>query len=277
MSYLVTLHVYSGRENPTWVLPDTEIEILREGIENSSSLDTPISRGLGYQGFSILESDPDSETGPRPFENAFSDDVAGSFISGQPELEDLLLWTAGEEVDDELAHLVRQEIATSPDASISYEVEALSCPPNGGSDAPSYNPGYWNNNSTTRRSNNCYNYANNRATNTFAQPGRGSGSQYTAINCSNVGAASQRDGLRRVPSFQASTRGWYTALVIWPGRDYHWYRQDNNGCWSHKPGQTHVRNTDNSGRSISDPRTCDRGPYRIFCSYYVTNCGVRIR
>lgn len=47
-------------------------------------------------------------------------------------------------------------------------------------------------------------------------------------------------------------------------QDYHWYRQnaDENGnfdgTWSHKPGNTEVRNVDNSGNVIYDPRTADR-------------------
>ena len=29
-------------------------------------------------------------------------------------------------------------------------------------------------------------------------------------------------------------------LVICPDRDYHWYRQDADGTWSHKPGSWEV-------------------------------------
>jgi hypothetical protein len=39
----------------------------------------------------------------------------------------------------------------------------------------------------------------------------------------------------------------------------------NLGCWSHKPGPTAVRNIDNAGNAIGDPRTCSRGPYTVFC------------
>jgi hypothetical protein len=56
--------------------------------------------------------------------------------------------------------------------------------------------------------------------------------------------------------------------VIWPSADYHWYRLDNNAMWSHKPGQTAARNTDNSGNQIHDPRECDRGPYITWCNFY---------
>lgn len=55
------------------------------------------------------------------------------------------------------------------------------------------------------------------------------------------------------------------ALVIWPGVDYHWYRLDKDGKWSHKPGRTPATNLDNSGNLINDPRTADRGNYTEFC------------
>ena len=68
-----------------------------------------------------------------------------------------------------------------------------------------------------------------------------------------------------------SEAGQIVALVVAeePGfKDYHWYRRDSNGMWSHKPGSTPARNTDNSGLLISSPETCDRRPYRIFCGYF---------
>ena len=40
--------------------------------------------------------------------------------------------------------------------------------------------------------------------------------------------------------------------------DYHWYRKDNNGRWSHKPGNTEVRDVDASGNYIYDPQNADR-------------------
>ena len=52
--------------------------------------------------------------------------------------------------------------------------------------------------------------------------------------------------------------GWYLALMVWPNQDYRWYRQDDVGCWSHKPGQMAARNVDNSGNQIADPQRCNR-------------------
>ena len=58
------------------------------------------------------------------------------------------------------------------------------------------------------------------------------------------------------------------ALVVNPGEDYHWYRQDSDGLWSHKPGVTEIRRTDNSNKLIVDPQSCDRGDYTAFVGYY---------
>jgi hypothetical protein len=128
--------------------------------------------------------------------------------------------------------------------------------------------------------NNCYNYANDHATNTFAQPGKATGHQATVMACNKVTPAAQSDGLKVVPNFTAPLakgQGWYVALVVWPNRDYHWYRQDKVGCWSHKPGSTAARNVDNAGNAITNPQTCNRGPYTNFCTFMVTNRGVHIR
>lgn len=49
-------------------------------------------------------------------------------------------------------------------------------------------------------------------------------------------------------------RGYYSAyLVIDEGVDYHWYRQDKGGLWSHKPGITPVLNADASRHLITNP------------------------
>ncbi|MEQ8214119.1 MAG: hypothetical protein ABRQ35_09505, partial [Smithellaceae bacterium] len=40
---------------------------------------------------------------------------------------------------------------------------------------PPYSPAFWNDGGTVQLNNNCYNYGNNKRTDTFAQPGRRSG------------------------------------------------------------------------------------------------------
>ena len=63
------------------------------------------------------------------------------------------------------------------------------------------------------------------------------------------------------------------ALVVDEDEDYHFYRQDSNGYWSHKPGATDVTHIDATGRPIYDPQLASRlypGSglhYDQFCSY----------
>lgn len=59
--------------------------------------------------------------------------------------------------------------------------------------------------------------------------------------------------------------------------DYHWYRENKNGVWSHKPGLTDATTEDNSKKTINadnKPEQCDRNynrnlNYSIFCGYYM--------
>jgi hypothetical protein len=100
------------------------------------------------------------------------------------------------------------------------------------------------------------------------------------LTCKSVEPAAVSDGLHPSANFTGTLgpgHGWYVALVIWPGVDYHWYRQDKVGCWSHKPGSTPARNTDDSGHAITDPKTCNRGPYTDFCTYMITTRKVHIK
>jgi hypothetical protein len=132
-----------------------------------------------------------------------------------------------------------------------------------------FNPGFWNA-SNVIGLNNCYNYASNWRTNTFAQPGRGTGRMYTSLTCEQVAQAAIADGLhRRFDCFPDSEKPRpLMALVVAPGFDYHWYRLQQEPFWGHKPGGTAARNTDNKGVVITNPETCDRGGYTEFCGYF---------
>ena len=141
-----------------------------------------------------------------------------------------------------------------------------------------FNPGFWNT-AAYQTLNNCYNYATNRRTDTFAQPGRAAGAQATSMRCSNVTNGAVADGAHQSPNCVAAGQEprWYMALVIWRNVDYHWYRKQAEGYWGHKPGQTAARNTDNSGIVITNPETANRGNYRDFCGYFFARSGMGIR
>ena len=70
--------------------------------------------------------------------------------------------------------------------------------------APEYNPDRWNEYDIIRENNNCYNYANQKITNTFARPGRASGHPITRkhLTPENTLKSAESDGLVKmdVPS-----------------------------------------------------------------------------
>lgn len=269
MSVIVTLHVFSGRSDPAWELTEEQIKELSDrlrSINKTTFLKPPgIVGGLGYRGFTI-SSVREKNFEPEMYIHAGIVDFSRfdlNLLIDNSDLEQWLLSTAGQSIEPSVEQYVTQELTEGRVLSLASRVDILAVPP--------FNPGKWNNDPTVLRNNNCYNYANDKITNTFAQPGKGSGRIWTQlVACgTDVAPAAQRDGQIPVASTSSTpAQGHFIALVLAVGEDYHWYRQDANAMWSHKPGGTPARNTDNSGRPISDPRNCDRGPYKIFCGFF---------
>lgn len=74
--------------------------------------------------------------------------------------------------------------------------------------------------------------------------------------------------IRPIGQYEKCPSGMYkVALVVGP-TDYHWYRQDSDGLWSHKPGTTPVKRTDDSNALIIDPQYAARTTYPTFVGYY---------
>jgi len=114
-----------------------------------------------------------------------------------------------------------------------------------------YNANYWNNDSTRKDNNNCYNYAFNTANNTFAQPGYAKYREFVCPNnccfTENNGISSLAlgdmwlmSGLTKISANQSCPAGQTKVMsavhIPPPGveqYDFHWYRQDSNGTWSH--------------------------------------------
>ncbi len=101
------------------------------------------------------------------------------------------------------------------------------------------------------------------------QPGEAGGQPITTtadLNLDYVTNAAISDGRIKNPTLLNKLgfgkRGYYSVyLVSADGVDYHWYRQDKGGMWSHKPGITPVVNVDASGRFISNPVRANHGIY----------------
>lgn len=172
---------------------------------------------------------------------------------------------------------------------------ARSCPrraPLSGSE-PAYQPDKYNRHRGIKESHNCYTYALNylnlppskRCTKTscplpFPQPGRASGypkwSNVKGKRCPDLIARIMGDVPgSSVSTFEAKcpagTRK--ISVVADEDEDYHFYRQDSNGYWSHKPGATDVIHRDATNRLIYDPELASRYypssglHYDNFCSY----------
>jgi hypothetical protein len=292
----VTADVFSGRPNPSWIVTD-EMEvgvILKEIARNRELISdaAPDTAGLGFRGVIVA---PLSDELAQEFDvpaSAYIALGAGGAAASGTEIADRLISLipkaeqsadAGAEamaLDESLASFLKEQMVLSSrtsaldgaaeevDAGVGAEAVRAMCY----YDTSPYNPGFWNNDPNVRSRNNCYNYASNKRTDTFAQPGRGCGRIYTALTCAEVTRAALCDRLhRRYDCFPDSEYPRYlVALVVAPGVDFHWYRLMREGYWAHKPGGTAVRNVDNCGNVIYNPATCCRGIYTQFCGYFYT-------
>lgn len=273
MTTIVTALMYSGRPDPSWEITEEQAEnlksILGEKREVTFEMSALSAGLLGYRGFLIESYDQEIPSRLFCFDGIIDvvDQKQLNFVDKDSSLEAFLLETGSDSLSAFEKSFIEGEIsknskggAASINKSLAASFDLLAVPP--------FDPGKWNV-PAVQRFNNCYNYANDKITNTFAQPGLGSGSMYTIFSCSDVSSAAQRDSQVSVSSASGTpVQGHFVALVVAPNYDYHWYRLDSNGMWSHKPGQTYARNTDNAGQLISDPRTCSRLPYTDFCGFF---------
>jgi len=133
---------------------------------------------------------------------------------------------------------------------------------------PSYTPEYWNKNSYICTNNNCYNYACNKRTDTIAQPGRAGGHELSYPTVEKVTAAVLRDGLEKGKKTGTLEDGKARVAVYLSSFDYHWYRQDSNGYWSHKASSKYATNYDDIGQKITDIEKADRGNYKTLVGYF---------
>lgn len=155
---------------------------------------------------------------------------------------------------------------------------------------PIYNPSLWNN-SVYQSKNNCYSYAINERDSTRKTklyPGEKSGLDrvkqtqfdYTCINF-------HERLLSDIPGIYPSTfeekcpcNFYKIALVLdndENNKDFHFYREDKDGLWSHKPGSNKVTKIDASGNVITNPFIANRNytgknkngyNYATKCNFY---------
>tara|TARA_Y100001980_G_C14556542_1_gene348486 strand:- start:12572 stop:13315 length:744 start_codon:yes stop_codon:yes gene_type:complete len=163
---------------------------------------------------------------------------------------------------------------------------------------PNWKPELWNENvpDNIKDYTNCYSYALNRVEfniNDKLQPGELSGGKYDNMDCNTIlnhikKDLNRNDIKKSSNSEKLDCLHYKIALAIDKEHDepdYHFYREDNDGSWSHKPGGNKATNLDASDNLINDPYSADRDyshkeytnddgeleygkNYKIFCGYY---------
>lgn len=151
---------------------------------------------------------------------------------------------------------------------------------------PIYEPEKWNNNKYIRKSHNCYAYALDKIDLRMAKKCKNILKSGKTWKCPRIQPAGYPDNKsiktcktmeKRLMSDSIKKaglvvpKGYYKIALTckYDKTDYHFYRQDDNGLWSHKNSWRKATNKDARGRLIKDPRTCDRGAFTIFCGYYI--------
>jgi hypothetical protein len=289
MPVRITIDIFSGRPNPVVDLDAKEAKDVLARLKPTTPLAgdeaekaaTPI---LGYRGLVVEQTgtSTDSKDLPERF-RVSSGRLTGKGLAhnaADVDFEEFFFSTKGPAKKAKDAKNVQSIIKTEVARAVEIKeqlvlttipfpiVIACTC-------GPLYEPAWWNDGAQKQLHNNCYNYATNYRSDTFAQPGRAAGAMYSALTCASVLPAAVKDALEDTPGAnnKCPAEGHLVALVIAPGIDFHWYRKGRNGYWSHKPGGTQVTNVDNSGHLITDPRTANRGMYTAFCTFMVVKHG----
>ncbi len=267
--FRIELDIYSGRPNPSWVLDEAEgselVERLRAEPRMMGAVND-VTLGLGYRGYivtALSEGGSWQRAGlPSQFrvigKGGIDIDASASWLLGTREVE------IGEPTE-RIAQGAIEGHAKEPPPEV-QPMAAPTCPIMQLTSDTDFS--FWNNGSV-QPFNNCYNFAANYRTDTFAQPGRRGG--YTLppasqLTCSNTMTGVTRDNWSTTCGL-GPLRNLVICLVVAPGADFHFYRLCANGHWCHKPGSTPARNTDNSGNWITDPQFANRGPYTSLCGY----------
>jgi hypothetical protein len=282
----ITIDIFSGRPNPVLILEGPEEKEALDRLRPERQLHGREARPLptstlGYRGLIVEQTGRALRSLPKEFRVANGDVIGEGFSArpADPAFENFVCGSTGPirriHPEPDLSDFILKEIKRLDDLRHRWKPGRLDWPRRDNCRcAPLYEPGWWNV-PAIQPHNNCYNYGCDYRSDTFAQPGRAAGAMYTALTCASVRPAAVADDL--IASPQANNRcpreGHLVALVIAPGFDFHWFRKGRNGYWSHKPGSTPVTNIDNSGVTIPDPRTADRGPYTQFCTFMVVMHG----
>lgn len=261
MALQITQLMYSGLPNPSWILDGAEEQEFRQ-LAASSAADsaTPIPPyRMGFRGFRIVD--------PAQGFRVLGRSIPSFSFAGAPELQLFLLDTS--------PFPPRYE-EPAPPADLSPAVaRAAPRAPSLAVDAPLWDPDDPRWLPPNQDDNNCYSYAANRANplsnGIIAQFGSANRLfPITVVTGSSCLRGALSDGLivSQGPSQSlAAGQGHHACIVVNPYRDFHLYRQDSDGGWSHKIDVP--TRLDHSGNVIIDPRLSDRSGYALFVAWVI--------
>lgn len=303
----VELDIFSGMPNPSWVLTEQEEkELLDRIIAQPNLMQSPDSAPdvLGYRGFTVyVEKEDDgawskaarSIAGELDLIDENTTKIKDAFVSGviwpstfrigslessvASEVISTSSWLleTSEKKDSSVNDFLREVAKGTIDmqaisrAVASTEADAVMSPDGPGMSCRSNyftgtNYSGWNSIWYIFR-NNCYCFASNhRANKRYAAPGNRSLGYFPGLSYDNMRKGLFADGWR---DGCVTSRNLPIACVVWKNQDFHFYRKvSSNGVWGHKPGATKTKHTDDSNRTIYNPETCNRGPYKEWYGYY---------
>ncbi len=112
----VVLDIFSGRPNPSWVLPhplEAELVARLEALRPAPAEDVPEPPGLGYRGF-IVQAPLDSKfLAPVRVYRGMVQRASEKYVDPERQLERWLLDTAGLSLEGNLEGMVRRELERS--------------------------------------------------------------------------------------------------------------------------------------------------------------------
>tara|TARA_B110000208_G_scaffold155224_1_gene188118 strand:+ start:4058 stop:4642 length:585 start_codon:yes stop_codon:yes gene_type:complete len=156
---------------------------------------------------------------------------------------------------------------------------------------PIFQPEIWNDDKKIKKKNNCYSYAIRELNDTKRKkihPGTLLGMEKVPkikgkYTCKNFIKNLERDHPKLIKSTYSNKCpcNYYKFALFLDNKkrrekkyDYHFYREDNDGYWSHKPGITKAINVDASNKLILNPSKADRNYYKKYKkNNYTEDCG----
>ena len=147
---------------------------------------------------------------------------------------------------------------------------------------PEYEPEKWNSDPILQKNHNCYAYVLDdliSGRENKPQPGTWSNTDNDANEAQKYSSCpvmlgrimADNNSIYPVQETEPCRKGFYKGyLTLHPGKDYHFYRQDSNGYFSHKRGKLAVEDTDAARNKIEVPRLAVKhyGDYS-----YIDSCG----